>query len=137
MDLAYEKYFESQMQDDAGLTTYTVLTADQEIFDLLLDFIPEDLEGRLRTDAIYFLFSNLYFMAILPISSVAYEGNIAEMISENSDAIENDVIFVLETANAIAEERGADEISSTSCAIALGRTADELKLGSSQIWGPE
>ncbi len=130
MDAEFEDYFSAKIGDQESVITPEALNA-------LIEFIPDEMALPLRVDATYFLMTNFYLMAILPITTVKYAGNLRAMIAENAPIITEDVQLVLEAAEDVAQEREAQEISSTSCAIALGQVAGDLKLGSVQIWGPK
>lgn len=88
-----------------------------------------------RSDARYFLISNVVHMVVAPVQTV--EGLAGVLRTEFRGALEADLHQIVRRAEIVAKERGRSYVSATSVSIALGQVAEKLETSSLQIWGPE
>lgn len=104
-------------------------------------FLTDELLSRIpidwRSDARYFLASNMLSMVILPYDQV--EGPDIELLPGGMawEMAFSDLSDLIARTEEIARRRGRGYVSATSVAVALGDMVEGLRTTSLRIWGPE
>jgi hypothetical protein len=104
-------------------------------------FLTEELLSRIpkqwRSDARYFLASNMLNMVVFPYDEV--EGPDVDLLPGGKawELIFNDLLELIQKSESTARERDRSYVSATSVAIALGEMSENLRTTSLRIWGSE
>ncbi|MFN7106773.1 MAG: hypothetical protein ACK4MY_00995 [Brevundimonas sp.] len=114
---AYNDYFEDRLDRLRGTN-------------VIGDFILRSIPVYWRSDARYFLFSNLMDMVVRPVAAVRPQDR-----DSLFGYLEADIGKIREMSEDIAGLRGRDYVSATSVSMALGRLAPDLATTALQIWG--
>jgi hypothetical protein len=131
MDAVFDRYFQTRLANSA------IFPSIQKSWsNALIQLIIQTAQGW-RSDAIYFLASNISSMVLQPYARAAGIRSVHQLLnSEAWDAIQRDVEAIAGLANEVAVERDRDYVSATSVAVALGRLAPSLRTTALHIWGP-